>query len=205
MSRRSRHGRNANAHAPGPRPAYHAGPAPERPATPANGAASNRVETTAAITVSPDTAVAHAPAVAATVVDADVNVRPGPAGAVHTAPVEPASPSAEAPALNGSRPPEGDWGAPRTTCTTAQLRRFIKSRPWVPLHELRRRFGISGDDDDVSPIRVGDQHLFVGLPPAEARMVGELLSGGDVGYELSLDPTAPIVVGVYPMRPVPRG
>jgi hypothetical protein len=93
----------------------------------------------------------------------------------------------------------------RTTCTTAQLRRFIKSRPWVPLHELRRRFGISGDDDDVSPIRVGDQRLFVGLPPAEARMVGELLSGGDVGYELSLDPTAPIVVGVYPMRPVPRG
>ena len=87
---------------------------------------------------------------------------------------------------------------------TAQLRRFIKSRPWVPLHELRRRFGISGDDDDVTPIRVGDQRLFVGLPPAEARMVAELLGGGDVGYELSLDPTAPIVVGVYPMRPVPR-
>ena len=96
-------------------------------------------------------------------------------------------------------------GGPRTTCTSAQLRRFIKSRPWVPLHELRRRFGISGDDDDVSPIRVGHQLLFIGLPPAEARMVGELLSGGDVGYELSLDPTAPIVVGVYPMRPVPRG
>ena len=75
----------------------------------------------------------------------------------------------------------------------------------MPLHELRRRFGISGDDDDVSPVRVGDQHLFIGLPPAEARMIGELLSGGDVGYELSLDPTAPIVVGVYPMRPVPRG
>jgi hypothetical protein len=35
-------------------------------------------------------------------------------------------------------------------------------------------------------------------------MVAELLSGGDVGYELSLDPGAPIVVGVYPMRPVPR-
>jgi hypothetical protein len=96
-------------------------------------------------------------------------------------------------------------GGPRTTCTSAQLRRFIKSRPWVPLHELRRRFGISGDDDDVSPIRVGRQLLFIGLPPPEARMVGELLSGGDVGYELSLDPTAPIVVGVYPMRPVPRG
>jgi hypothetical protein len=92
----------------------------------------------------------------------------------------------------------------RTTCTTAQLRRFIKSRPWIPMHELRRRFGIWGADDDVTPIRVGDHTLFIGLPEPEARMIAELLSGGDVGYELSLDPGAPIVVGVYPMRPVPR-
>jgi len=89
-------------------------------------------------------------------------------------------------------------------CTTAQLRRFIKSRPWVPMHELRRRFGIWGGDDDVSPMAVGDRTLFIGMPPAEAGMMAELLSGGDVGYELSLDPGAPIVVGVYPMRPVPR-
>jgi hypothetical protein len=93
----------------------------------------------------------------------------------------------------------------RPTCTVAQLRRFIKSRPWIPLHELRRRFGIYGTDDDVSPIHVGGHTLFVGLPPAEARLMAELLDGGDVGYELSLDPGAPIVVGVYPMRPVPRG
>ena len=92
----------------------------------------------------------------------------------------------------------------RPTCTTAQLRRFIKSRPWVPMHELRRRFGVWGGDDDVSPMRVGDKTLFVGLPAAEAAMMAELLSGGDVGYELSLDPVTPIIVGVYPMRPVPR-
>jgi hypothetical protein len=93
----------------------------------------------------------------------------------------------------------------RASCTVAQLRRFIKSRPWIPLHELRRRFGISGGDDDVSPMRVADLTLFIGLPPGEARLIAELLAGGDVGYELSLDPGAPIVVGVYPMRPVPRG
>ena len=29
--------------------------------------------------------------------------------------------------------------------TAAQLRRFIKSRPYVPLHELRRRFELNGD------------------------------------------------------------
>jgi hypothetical protein len=101
-------------------------------------------------------------------------------------------------------PQPAGFDGPRSTCTTAQLRRFIKSRPWVPMHELRRRFGIWGADDDVSPIRVGDTTLYIGLPAMESRMMAELLSGGDVGYELSLDPGAPIVVGVYPMRPVPR-
>ena len=103
----------------------------------------------------------------------------------------------------GESPPDGE--APRITCTQAQLRRFIKSRPWVPMHELRRRFGIYGGDDDVTPVRMATTTVFVGLPAAEGRMLGELLVSGDVGYELSLDPEAPIVVGVYPMRPVPRG
>jgi hypothetical protein len=129
-----------------------------------------------------------------------------PAEAQESRPVVAAASPAPAAIVADARPVmDADASPYRTTCTSAQLRRFIKSRPWVPLHELRRRFGISGDDDDVTPIRVAGQQLFVGLPPAEARMVGELLSGGDVGYELSLDPTAPIVVGVYPMRPVPRG
>ena len=72
------------------------------------------------------------------------------------------------------------------------------------MHELRRRFAINGADDDVSPIRVGGHTLFIGLPPAEGRMMGELLNAGDVGCELSLDPVTPVVIGVYPMRPVPR-
>ena len=117
--------------------------------------------------------------------------------AIAVAPEPPGAP-------NGGEP-QPPFETPRpTTCTTAQLRRFIKSRPWVPMHELRRRFGIWGDDDDVSPIRLGDHTLFVGLPPAESAMVGELLAAGDVGYELSLDPITPVIVGVYPMRPVPR-
>ena len=90
-------------------------------------------------------------------------------------------------------------------CTAPQLRRFIKSRPYVPMHELRRRFGINGHEDDVSAIDLGDRRVFVGLPPREGSLVGELLRGGDIGYELSLDPITPIVVGVYPMRPVTRG
>ena len=102
------------------------------------------------------------------------------------------------------RPAIGVVDPTHPTCTQAQLRRFIKSRPWVPMHELRRRFGISGEDDDVSPIRVGDRTLYIGLPSAEGWMMGELLNAGDVGCELSLDPVSPVVIGVYPMRPVPR-
>ena len=88
--------------------------------------------------------------------------------------------------------------------TAPQLRRFIKSRAYVPMHELRRRFAINGGDDEVTVVDVDRQRVFVGLPEREGRLLGELLRGGDIGYELSLDPISPIVVGVYPMRPVTR-
>jgi hypothetical protein len=89
-------------------------------------------------------------------------------------------------------------------CTAPQLRRFIKSRPYVPMHELRRRFGINGSEDDVTLVHIDGSSVFVGLPPREGGLLGELLRGGEVGYELSLDPRSPVVVGLYPMRPVPR-
>jgi hypothetical protein len=89
-------------------------------------------------------------------------------------------------------------------CTAPQLRRFIKSRPYVPMHELRRRFAIDGNDDDVTPVELEGSKVYVGLPAREGSLLGELLRGGEIGYELSFDPLAPIVVGVYPMRPGPR-
>jgi hypothetical protein len=99
----------------------------------------------------------------------------------------------------------GQNGAERASpCTAPQLRRFIKSRPYVPMHELRRRFAIDGGDDDVSRIQLDPGYIFVGLPAREGQLLGELLRAGEIGYELSLDPRTPIVVGVYPMRPVPR-
>ena len=90
-------------------------------------------------------------------------------------------------------------------CTTAQLRRFIKSRAYVPMHEIRRRFLITTEDDDVAGIELVNGRIFVGLPEREGQMLGELLRGGEIGFELQLDPVAPVVVGVYPMRPVTRG
>jgi hypothetical protein len=90
-------------------------------------------------------------------------------------------------------------------CTAPQLRRFIKSRPYVPMHELRRRFGIDGGDDDVTPVKLEPGWVYVGLPNREGSLLGDLLRAGEIGYELSLDPRTPIVIGVYPMRPIPRG
>jgi hypothetical protein len=91
-----------------------------------------------------------------------------------------------------------------TGCTAPQLRRFIKSRPYVPMHELRRRFAIDGGDDEVTQVSIAQGYVYVGLPTREGLLLGELLRGGEIGYELSLDPRTPVVVGVYPMRPVPR-
>jgi hypothetical protein len=91
-----------------------------------------------------------------------------------------------------------------TGCTQAQLRRFIKSRPYVPMHELRRRFELNGQPDDVTPIPGPDGLIYVGLPSRESAFVAELLRQGDIGVELCHDPTVPIVMGVYAIRPVTR-
>jgi hypothetical protein len=126
------------------------------------------------------------------------------------APPDAAAPHAAVPQAapvngNGHAPHAIDMnGGPRAGCTAPQLRRFIKSRPYVPMHELRRRFGINGAEDEVSALPIEDARVYVGLPERECRLLGELVRGGEVGYELSLDPRTPIVVGVYPMRPVPR-
>ncbi len=72
------------------------------------------------------------------------------------------------------------------------------------MHELRRRFAIEGGDDDVTPIALDAHTIFVGLPVLEGRMLGDLLRAGEVGFELSVDPCTPIVIGVYAMRPIPR-
>jgi hypothetical protein len=103
--------------------------------------------------------------------------------------------------------PPGDAGQPglERVATAPQLRRFIKSRAYVPMHELRRRFAINGGEDDVTAVDLDRLRIYVGLPEREGRLLGELLKGGDIGYELSLDPISPVVVGVYPMRPVTRG
>jgi hypothetical protein len=211
MSRRGRHGRHQHS-SPVAR-SRPAGQAFDRPTTSVEAPDTARPEADSAgrpDAVGPvETPVIMAASVAAPVAP-PVTQRVAPpvvVPAVATPMVAPAPPAISQPAASQSAAlrQDGPWEPPRPTCTAPQLRRFIKSRPWIPMHELRRRFGIFGTDDDVTPIRVGGHLLFIGLPAAEGALMGELLDGGDVGYELSLDPETPIVIGVYPMRPVPRG
>jgi hypothetical protein len=73
------------------------------------------------------------------------------------------------------------------------------------MHELRRRFELNGDLDDVCEVDLADKgKVYVGLPPRESEFIATLVRDGDIGVELAQDPNAPIVVGVYPMRPVTR-
>jgi hypothetical protein len=113
--------------------------------------------------------------------------------------------SLSVPAANGQSPSNGHAHADGPSgCTSAQLRRFIKSRAYVPMHELRRRFELNGEADDVSPVDTQHGLIYLGLPMRESQLIGDLVRQGEVGLELCRDPRVPIVVGVFPMRPITR-
>jgi hypothetical protein len=83
--------------------------------------------------------------------------------------------------------------------STSSLRRFITSRPYVPIAELRRRFGLD-EPDAMAAIRRNGTSAWVGLPDREAAKLQDLWDRDEVGMELSVEVRAPVVVGVYPMR-----
>lgn len=83
--------------------------------------------------------------------------------------------------------------------STSSLRRFVSSRPYVPVAELRRRFGLEEPDEMISISRNGTT-AFIGIPAREAAKLEELWLRDELGVELSVDVRAPVVVGVFPMR-----
>jgi hypothetical protein len=126
---------------------------------------------------------------------------PGPPQADAMPPTNGAPGMNGAPAMNGAPGMNGD--IERGT-TAAQLRRFIKSRPYVPMHELRRRFELNGECDEVTAFETPAGRCYIGLPEREGRFMADLVRQGEVGIELGHDPEVAIVVGVFPMRPVGR-
>jgi hypothetical protein len=83
--------------------------------------------------------------------------------------------------------------------STSSLRRFITSRPYVTVAELRRRFGLD-EPDAMALLRRNGSTAWVGLPEREANKLQELWDRNELGVELSVEVRAPVVVGVYPMR-----
>jgi hypothetical protein len=202
MSRRCHHGSPRHARngriggrplAPERAPRIERGPAPERPTAfePAPRPARQLSESR------PIAPASHEP-------DAVLEAfEPSPSEELIASPA-PTAPAPVAPAARPRPAPNGEDPMVERGATAPQLRRFIKSRAYVPMHELRRRFAINGGDDDVTVVELDRQRVYVGLPDREGHLLGELLRAGDIGYELSMDPISPIVVGVYPMRPVTR-
>ena len=82
--------------------------------------------------------------------------------------------------------------------STSSLRRYLTSRPYVAVADIRRRFGL--DPDAMSVVARGETTAFIGLPDREAAKVQDLWLRDEVGVELSVEVKAPVVVGVYPIR-----
>jgi hypothetical protein len=83
--------------------------------------------------------------------------------------------------------------------STSSLRRFITSRPYVTVAEIRRRFSLD-DPDAMAHLRRNGTSAWIGLPDREATKLEELWHRDELGLELSVEVSAPVVVGVYPMR-----
>ncbi len=82
--------------------------------------------------------------------------------------------------------------------STSSLRRFITTRPYVTIAELRRRFFL--DCDGVTRVERPGSIAYVGLPEREALKLQDLWQRDEIGLELSVEVRAPVVVGIYPMR-----
>lgn len=74
---------------------------------------------------------------------------------------------------------------------------YIRSKSYVPIPELRRRFEIT--PDEMSAIEDEKQKVYIGLPQDVADVVANLRRQQKIGLECSADFTVPVVIGVYPL------
>jgi hypothetical protein len=82
--------------------------------------------------------------------------------------------------------------------STSSLRRYLTSRPFVAVADIRRRFAL--DPDAMSLLSRNGTSAYIGLPEREASKLEDLWRRDEVGVELSVEVNAPVVIGVYPMR-----
>jgi len=85
---------------------------------------------------------------------------------------------------------------PKKRLSKSSLLWFIRSRSYVSVPDIRRRFNLAGNED-VSPISDSQGKVYVGLPMDAARVLGELVREGRVGLELQPGVLARAATGVY--------
>lgn len=76
---------------------------------------------------------------------------------------------------------------------------FIRSRSYMPIHEIRRRFMI--DSDEASVVYDQSGPVYIGLPQKPASVLMELTKQNKIGLECSVDFDARVLIGVFPMQP----
>jgi hypothetical protein len=82
--------------------------------------------------------------------------------------------------------------------STSSLRRYLTSRPYIAVADIRRRFAL--DAEAMSLVARNGTTAYIGLPEREAAKLQDLWQRDEIGVELSVEVKAPVVVGVYPIR-----
>jgi hypothetical protein len=82
--------------------------------------------------------------------------------------------------------------------STSSLRRYLTSRPYIAVADIRRRFGL--DPEAMSQVARNGTTAFIGLPEREATKLQDLWQRDEIGVELSVEVRAPVVVGIFPIR-----
>jgi hypothetical protein len=75
---------------------------------------------------------------------------------------------------------------------------YIRSKSYVPIPELRRRFEIT--PDEMGTIQDDGHKLYIGVPQDVADVVANLRRQQKIGIECSVDFTMPVVIGIYPLN-----
>jgi hypothetical protein len=91
---------------------------------------------------------------------------------------------------------------PKKRLSKSSLLWFIRSRSYVSIPDVRRRFNLDGGDE-VSPLICQIGRVYVGLPSDATRVLGDLVREGRVGLEILPGLAARAAIGVY-VVPQPR-
>jgi len=90
---------------------------------------------------------------------------------------------------------ERGWCSSMKKLSKSTLRWYIGTKSLMPIVEIRRRFGIDGDE--VAVLEDEQGKFYVGLPQQHAQVLEDLRLQGKIGYELAVDFHARVLIGVY--------